>query len=66
MARLRGKSDTGRKPLLLLAHIDVVEANKADWSQDLDPFKLTYQHQGLSQRLIGVEGKGKIHKKLLA
>jgi hypothetical protein len=31
----------------------------------LDPFKLTYQHQGLSQRLIGVEGKAKIHKKLL-
>jgi acetylornithine deacetylase/succinyl-diaminopimelate desuccinylase-like protein len=41
VARLRGKSASTRKPLLLLAHIDVVEANKADWSQDLDPFKLT-------------------------
>jgi acetylornithine deacetylase/succinyl-diaminopimelate desuccinylase-like protein len=27
------------KPLLLLAHIDVVEALKSDWSPDLDPFK---------------------------
>src|SRR5579862_6853496 len=27
------------KPLLLLAHIDVVEALKSDWSNDLDPFK---------------------------
>ncbi|CAA9425545.1 MAG: Acetylornithine deacetylase/Succinyl-diaminopimelate desuccinylase and related deacylases [uncultured Pyrinomonadaceae bacterium] len=29
------------KPLLLLAHIDVVEARKEDWSDNLDPFKLT-------------------------
>jgi acetylornithine deacetylase/succinyl-diaminopimelate desuccinylase-like protein len=37
VARLRG---TGvRKPILLLAHIDVVAAYPADWS--LDPFKLT-------------------------
>ncbi len=28
-----------RKPLLLLAHTDVVEAKKEDWSPDLDPFK---------------------------
>jgi len=28
-----------RKPLLLLAHLDVVEAKRSDWS--LDPFKLT-------------------------
>jgi acetylornithine deacetylase/succinyl-diaminopimelate desuccinylase-like protein len=36
VARLKG---TGRrKPLLLLAHIDVVEANREDWSTD--PFKL--------------------------
>ena len=27
------------KPLLLLAHLDVVEALKSDWSPDLDPFK---------------------------
>ncbi len=31
-------SDTKLKPLLLLAHIDVVEANRADWVRD--PFKL--------------------------
>jgi acetylornithine deacetylase/succinyl-diaminopimelate desuccinylase-like protein len=30
-----------RKPLLLLAHIDVVEARKEDWSDGLDPFKFT-------------------------
>src|SRR5712692_11541060 len=36
VARLRG---TGvRKPILLLAHIDVVEARREDWSSD--PFKL--------------------------
>jgi hypothetical protein len=32
----------------------------------LDPFKLTFDYQGLAQRLIGVEGKAKIHKALLA
>jgi acetylornithine deacetylase/succinyl-diaminopimelate desuccinylase-like protein len=37
VARLRG--DGTQKPLLLLAHLDVVEAHKADWSADLDPFK---------------------------
>jgi acetylornithine deacetylase/succinyl-diaminopimelate desuccinylase-like protein len=37
VARLRG---TGlRRPILLLAHLDVVAANPADWS--VDPFKLT-------------------------
>jgi acetylornithine deacetylase/succinyl-diaminopimelate desuccinylase-like protein len=36
IARLRG---TGKqKPILLVAHLDVVEANRADWSTD--PFKL--------------------------
>jgi acetylornithine deacetylase/succinyl-diaminopimelate desuccinylase-like protein len=35
--RLRGRGE-GR-PVLLLAHLDVVEANKEDWSPDLDPFK---------------------------
>jgi acetylornithine deacetylase/succinyl-diaminopimelate desuccinylase-like protein len=30
-----------RKPLLLLAHLDVVQALKTDWSSDLDPFKFT-------------------------
>src|SRR5215207_3373488 len=42
VARIRGKAGAGaRKPLLLLAHIDVVEALKADWSPDLDPFVFT-------------------------
>lgn len=30
-----------RKPLMLLAHLDVVAALKTDWSSDLDPFKFT-------------------------
>ena len=41
VARLRGKNPAGRKPLLLLAHIDVVEALKADWSPEFDPFLFT-------------------------
>src|SRR5215467_9460943 len=36
VARLRGTG--ARRPLLLLAHIDVVEANREDWS--VDPFTL--------------------------
>jgi acetylornithine deacetylase/succinyl-diaminopimelate desuccinylase-like protein len=32
---------SGRKPLMLLAHLDVVAALKSDWSADLDPFKFT-------------------------
>ena len=38
VARIRGRAGASRKPLLLLAHLDVVEALKADWSPDLDPF----------------------------
>ena len=38
VARLRG--DGSLKPILLLAHLDVVEARKEDWSPDLDPFTL--------------------------
>jgi acetylornithine deacetylase/succinyl-diaminopimelate desuccinylase-like protein len=42
VARIRGKGGPNApKPLLLLAHIDVVEALKADWSDDLDPFVFT-------------------------
>jgi acetylornithine deacetylase/succinyl-diaminopimelate desuccinylase-like protein len=37
VARLRGKGSS--KPILLLAHLDVVEARREDWS--LDPFVLT-------------------------
>jgi acetylornithine deacetylase/succinyl-diaminopimelate desuccinylase-like protein len=39
VARLRGTGEL--KPMLLLAHIDVVEARKEDWSDGLDPFRLT-------------------------
>src|SRR6202030_3233164 len=37
VARLRGTG--ARKPILLVAHLDVVPANRDDWS--VDPFKLT-------------------------
>lgn len=37
VARLRGTG--ARRPILLLAHLDVVEARREDWS--LDPFTLT-------------------------
>ncbi len=37
VARLRGTG--ARKPMLLLAHLDVVEARREDWSAD--PFRLT-------------------------
>jgi acetylornithine deacetylase/succinyl-diaminopimelate desuccinylase-like protein len=40
VVRLHGR-DRSAKPVLLLAHLDVVEANKEDWSPELDPFKLT-------------------------
>jgi acetylornithine deacetylase/succinyl-diaminopimelate desuccinylase-like protein len=30
-----------RKPIMLLAHLDVVQALKSDWSADLDPFVFT-------------------------
>ncbi len=40
VARLRGKGD--RKPLLLLGHLDVVEAKREDWERD--PFKLVEEN----------------------
>ncbi|MGZ5040150.1 MAG: M20/M25/M40 family metallo-hydrolase [Usitatibacter sp.] len=39
VARYRGTGEL--RPLLLLAHIDVVDARKEDWSDGLDPFRLT-------------------------
>ena len=39
VARLRGSGE--RRPMLLLAHIDVVDAKKEDWSDGIDPWKLT-------------------------
>jgi acetylornithine deacetylase/succinyl-diaminopimelate desuccinylase-like protein len=42
VARIRAKAGaSGLKPLLLLAHLDVVEALKEDWSPELDPYSLT-------------------------
>jgi acetylornithine deacetylase/succinyl-diaminopimelate desuccinylase-like protein len=41
VARIHGRAGSTRKPLMLLAHLDVVEALKADWSPDLDPFVFT-------------------------
>ncbi|MSQ53482.1 MAG: M20/M25/M40 family metallo-hydrolase [Betaproteobacteria bacterium] len=40
VARLRGNG--AKKPLLLLAHIDVVEAKREDWKRD--PFKLVEEN----------------------
>lgn len=40
IVRYRGRA-TGRKPILLLSHIDVVEANPADWT--LPPFEFVEQ-----------------------
>jgi acetylornithine deacetylase/succinyl-diaminopimelate desuccinylase-like protein len=37
VARLKGSEKSKRRPLLLLAHLDVVEAPRVDWSTD--PFK---------------------------
>ena len=39
VARYRGTGEM--RPILLLAHIDVVEAKKEDWSDGLDPWRLT-------------------------
>jgi acetylornithine deacetylase/succinyl-diaminopimelate desuccinylase-like protein len=42
VVRYRGRGGPGApKPILLLAHLDVVEALKEDWSPDLDPFTFT-------------------------
>jgi acetylornithine deacetylase/succinyl-diaminopimelate desuccinylase-like protein len=39
VARLHGKGKG--KPILLLSHLDVVEARVEDWSPGIDPFKFT-------------------------
>ena len=38
VARLRAAQAGGRKPILIIAHLDVVEARRADWTTD--PFRL--------------------------
>ncbi len=55
VARLRGTG--ARKPILLLAHIDVVEASRVDWTTD--PFKL-HEEGGYFQ------GRGVIDDKAMA
>jgi acetylornithine deacetylase/succinyl-diaminopimelate desuccinylase-like protein len=39
VVRYRGAPNSTKKPILLLAHLDVVEARKEDWTYD--PFRLT-------------------------
>jgi carboxypeptidase PM20D1 len=39
IARYRGNGSSGKAPILLLAHMDVVEARSEDWERP--PFKLT-------------------------
>ncbi len=39
IARYRGRLGSGKKPILLLGHMDVVEANPEDWERP--PFELT-------------------------
>jgi acetylornithine deacetylase/succinyl-diaminopimelate desuccinylase-like protein len=42
VARLRGAAPPNvMKPILVLAHLDVVEASAEDWSPGIDPFTLT-------------------------
>jgi acetylornithine deacetylase/succinyl-diaminopimelate desuccinylase-like protein len=41
VARLRAAKPSKQKPILLMAHLDVVEAKREDWS--MDPFKLIEQ-----------------------
>ncbi len=41
VARVRGKPGSTKKPIILLAHLDVVEALKADWSPEFDPYVFT-------------------------
>jgi acetylornithine deacetylase/succinyl-diaminopimelate desuccinylase-like protein len=37
----RGKAGSTLKPILAICHLDVVEANKSDWSPDTPPFTFT-------------------------
>lgn len=56
VARLRGRK-TGQKPILLMAHLDVVAANRADWP--FDPFTMIekdgwYYGRGAEDNKAGV------------
>jgi acetylornithine deacetylase/succinyl-diaminopimelate desuccinylase-like protein len=57
IVRWPASQPSGRKPILLLAHLDVVEANRADWTSD--PFKFReaegyYWARGASDNKAGV------------
>jgi acetylornithine deacetylase/succinyl-diaminopimelate desuccinylase-like protein len=41
IARWPAAKKSNKKPILLMAHMDVVEAKPEDWSEGLDPFKFT-------------------------
>jgi acetylornithine deacetylase/succinyl-diaminopimelate desuccinylase-like protein len=55
IVRWRSPRPSGKKPILLMAHMDVVEALREDWS--LDPWKLTEQDGYLYGR-GSVDNKG--------
>jgi acetylornithine deacetylase/succinyl-diaminopimelate desuccinylase-like protein len=57
IARYRGNGTSGRKPILILAHMDVVAALDEDWERP--PFKLTsddeyFYARGAQDNLFGV------------
>ena len=63
IVRYRGRN-TGRKPIMLLSHIDVVEANAADWT--LPPFEFiekegTFYGRGVADN----KDEGAIHLTIL-
>ena len=56
VARFRGRSGAGAKPILLMAHLDVVGARKEDWSFDPFVFRQTdgyYYGRGSSDNKAG-------------
>lgn len=63
VVRYRGRN-TGRRPLLLLSHLDVVEANPADWT--LPPFELVEREGTFYGRGVADDkDEGAIHLALL-
>ena len=63
VARLRGRS-TGRKPILLLSHIDVVEARAEDWT--LPPFQFIERDGAFYGRGVADDkDEGAIHLALI-
>lgn len=63
VARLRGRA-TGKKPILLLSHLDVVEANPEDWT--LPPFTFTEKEGTFYGRGVADDkDEGAIHLALI-